>query len=303
MSTSGSALAQLKQFTLGSRSLFVKCTPAPRSFYERRAVLAALQKLSQQSIQMFKRLQDSSSFVVLTTRPEAATKLIDRSPLKRIVVTQGYDSEEALRGFHEDVSGPIAPPVNPVSSIAAIQPTPASTNLGISHTRFVLHIFPANPSYNHREEARKNPFHGKWPDSAKTDTFVSAALRRVVPSSAMAPALRDWETGNPLASDSDSFADDGPEGASSMILGRRRRTSGAAFALERIRRREGKQETPKVMNSLVKFAEECGVKPVNVQPESSQSTIPWPQDYEGTSDIMNPKELEALIRNSEPLEH
>ncbi|KAI1353563.1 hypothetical protein F5Y01DRAFT_312759 [Xylaria sp. FL0043] len=267
MSTSGSALAQLKPFTLSSRSLFIKCDPAPRTFYERRAVLAALQKSSQQSIEMFKKLQDSSSFIAITTRPDVAIDLLNSSPLKRIIVTQDYESDDAFRGFEEDVSGPIATPVNPLPGGATVKPTPASINLGLFHKTFTLHVFPTNSHYNHREEARKNPFHGKWPDSSKTpETFVSAALRRVVPSGVMAPALRDWETGNPLARDSDSFAEDGPEGAASMLLGKKRNSARAAFALERIRRREAQQEMPPVMNSLVQFAEQCRTKSANVQP-------------------------------------
>ncbi|KAI0913906.1 hypothetical protein F4823DRAFT_558488 [Ustulina deusta] len=275
MSTSGSALAQLKPFTLRSRSLFIKCVPAPRSFYERRAVLAALQKTSQQSIEVFKKLQDGSSFIAVTTRPEAATTLLDRSPLERIIVSQDPGSDEVLSrstwSSDGDVSGPIAAPINLLPTKSTVTPTPAAADLGLSHKSFTLHIFPVNDDYDHREAVRKNPLHGRWPGNGRTETFMSAALKRVVPSGAMAPALRDWETGNQLAHDSDNFADNGPEGAASMLLGRKRNTARESFVMERIRRRGAEQEIPTVMSSLVRFAEECRTKSANAQPEPPQS--------------------------------
>ncbi|KAI0964772.1 hypothetical protein F4678DRAFT_385231 [Xylaria arbuscula] len=275
MSGSGSALAQLKPFSLTPRSLFIKCVPAPRNFYERRAVLAALQKSSQQSIEVFKKLQDSSSFIALTSRPEAATTLLDSSPLERTIVFQDAASDEALSrsswNLDDDVSGPIVTPVNPLPTHSTVKPTPASVDLGLSHRTFTLHIFPANAHYDHREEVRKNPLHGQWPGNGKAETFMSAALKRIMPSGAMAPALRDWETGNQLARDSDSFADAGPEGAASMLLGSKRRSAREAFLLERIRRRGAEQEIPTVMRSLVQFAEECRTKSANEQPEAPQS--------------------------------
>ncbi|KAI1308576.1 hypothetical protein F5Y03DRAFT_393421 [Xylaria venustula] len=276
MSAAGSLLAQLKPFSLSPRSLFIKCVPAPRSFYERRAVLAALQKSSQQSIEVFKKLQDSSSFIVVTSRPEAATALLDSSPLERTIVSQEGASGEALDrspwNLSDDVSGPIVTPVNPLPTDSTVKPTPVSVDLGLSHRTFTLHIFPANAHYDHREEVRKNPLHGQWPGNRKIDTFVSAALKRIIPSGAMAPALRDWETGNQLARDSDSFANAGPEGAASMLMGSKRRSATEAFLLERIRQRGAEQETPTVMSSLVQFVEECRAESANAQPEAPHST-------------------------------
>ncbi|KAI1423705.1 hypothetical protein F5Y12DRAFT_785871 [Xylaria sp. FL1777] len=274
MSMSGSTLAQLKQFAIGPRSLFIKCVPAPRSFYERRAVLAALQKSSQQSIQMFKKLQDSSSFVAVTTRPDIASKLIDSSPLERTVVSQDPGSDETLSRSawtsDDDVSGPIAAPVNPLPTDSAVELTPASAALGLSHKTFILHIFPTNPDYDHKEEVRKNPLRGPWPGTGKNETFVSAALRRVIPSGVMAPALRDWESGNPLAHEFDNIADNGAEGAASTLLGDKRLSGRETFLLERIRRRGTALETPMVMSSLVKFAEKCKTKSGNVPSQASQ---------------------------------
>ncbi|KAI1120754.1 hypothetical protein F5Y10DRAFT_283039 [Nemania abortiva] len=277
MSASPSALAQLKPFSLSSRSLFVKCVPAPRTFYERRAVLAALQKSSQQSIGTFKKLEDNSSFIAITTRPDAAETLIANSPLERIIISQNssHDAASTRNSWSpdHDVSGPIAAPVHPLpSTSAAAKPTPATAELGLSYKTFTLHIFPTNADYDHREEVRKNPLHGQWPGDGKTETFISSALRRVVPASAIAPALRDWETGNQLAHDADSFADDGPEGAASTLLGRKRLSARECFLLERIRRRGAERETPKVMNGLFQFAEECRAEAAKAQSESSQAT-------------------------------
>ncbi|KAF2969561.1 hypothetical protein GQX73_g3998 [Xylaria multiplex] len=275
---SSSVLAQLKPFTLNSRSLFVKCVPAPRNFYERRAVLAALQKSSQDSIETFKKLQDSSSFIVVTTKPDAATSLIHDSPLERTIISQGSGSDgvptQSAWGSDYDVRGPVTTPVNPLPASATVRPTPVSINLGLSHHTFTLHIFPANKDYDHREEIRKNPLHGQWPGDGKTETFVSSALRRVIPPGVMAPALRDWESGNQLASDSDSFAGDGPEGAASMILGKKRHSAAETFLLERIRRREAERETPPVMNSLMEFSRRCRANTIKARSEPLQNTEP-----------------------------
>ncbi|KAI0446275.1 hypothetical protein F4803DRAFT_63142 [Xylaria telfairii] len=291
MSAAGSALAQLKPFALNSRSLFVKCVPAPRSFYERRAVLAVLQRSSQQSIEIFKKLQDDSSFIVVTTRPDAAVALLDNSPLERAILSQGSSNDvisasSTWSSKYEEVSGPIAAPINLMPADVAASPSPASAQLGLSYKTFTLHIFPTNEDYDHPAEIRKNPLYGKWPGNGKTETFISTALQKVIPSGAMAPALRDWETGNQLATDGDSFADDGPEGAASLLFGKKRVTAREAFLMERIRRRRTEQETPKVMSSLYKFAEECKTKAEEAQSDPSWDTAP-----KGTSSAGEPDPL------------
>lgn len=174
------------------------------------------------------------------------------------------------------MSGPIATPVSLLPANLAAEPTPASAEVGLSHKTFTLHIFPTNAAYDHRAEVRKNPLHGQWPGDgeAETETFISAALRQVVPPGAMAPALRDWETGNQLARDADSFADDGPEGAASTLLGRKRISALESFLLERIRRRDAGRETPRVMSGLFQFAEECRSRSAESQSELSRGTAP-----------------------------
>lgn len=123
----------------------------------------------------------------------------------------------------------------------------------------------------------KNPLHGQWPgdSSGKTETFISAALRRVVPSGAMAPALRDWETGGQLAHhDVDGFADNhGAEGAASLLLGKKRLSSRESFLLERIRRRGAERETPRIMRGLVAFAEECRAEKASAKVRSSSPSV------------------------------
>ncbi|KAI0110947.1 hypothetical protein GGR51DRAFT_85242 [Nemania sp. FL0031] len=303
MSSSPSVLAQLKPFSLSSRSLFIKCVPAPRNFFERRAVLATLQKVSQQSIGTFKKLQDDSSFIAITTRPDAAEALVVNSPLERVVVSEGssHDEISTQSAWHPeyDASGRIAAPLHPLPADSeAANPTKASAELGFTYMRFTLHIFPTNTDYDHGREVRKNPLHGQWPGDGKTETFISSALRRVVPATAIAPALRDWETGNQLSRDGDSFADDGAEGAASTLLGKKRLSTRESYLLERIRRRSADRETPKVMNGLVKFAEQCRAEAPKARPQSlepaktraSQAQVDWP-----SSDTAGAKSSEPLL--------
>ncbi|KAI1116277.1 hypothetical protein F5Y14DRAFT_76468 [Nemania sp. NC0429] len=222
--------------------------------------------------------QDSASFIAITTKPDAAEQLLQNSPLERVLVYQGHDNDKAfLRSAwtaNDDVSGPIATPVSLLPADSATTPTPASAEAGLSHKTFTLHIFPTNAAYDHREEVSKSPLHGQWPGDgeAETETYISAALRQVIPPGAMARALRDWETGNQLARDSDSFADDGPEGAASTLLGRKRISSLESFILERVRRRDAARETPRVMTGLFQFAEECRSRSTQSPSEPSRNT-------------------------------
>lgn len=61
MSRKPSALAELLQTSLSSRTVYVKCIPAPANFYERRAVLRTLQSSSQETIETFKKLEVGSA--------------------------------------------------------------------------------------------------------------------------------------------------------------------------------------------------------------------------------------------------
>ncbi|KAI0016523.1 hypothetical protein F4780DRAFT_674358 [Xylariomycetidae sp. FL0641] len=257
-----SAFAQLKPFSLGSRSVFVRCTPAPKTFFERRAVLETLQRVSQQSIETFKKLEDNASFIAVTTKPEIIADLVNASPMTRTVVAHEHSpttpAGRSNWGAEFDLRGTIVTPVNPVEDSKSERATPAADALGLRHKTFTLHVF-RSPEYNHREAVRRNPIHGRWPSNGNgsTETFMSAALQRVVPSGALAPALRDWETGNQLSRDKASFADEGREGAAHSLLGMKRHSPREAFLLERIRQRKADAETPEVMKSLSAFADKC----------------------------------------------
>jgi len=64
---------------------------------------------------------------------------------------------------------------------------------GNDRNTFVLHIFPTE-TYKHKTNIRYSPLHGPWPDE-KPSSFVTSALRVVVPKDMAGRALWDWETG------------------------------------------------------------------------------------------------------------
>ncbi|KAI1270497.1 hypothetical protein F5Y18DRAFT_421991 [Xylariaceae sp. FL1019] len=269
-----SLLSQLKTFSLGPRSLFVKCVPAPKSLYQRRAVLAALQKGSKESIEVFKKLQDDSSFIAVTTNPDTAKELIKSSPLERIIMAQdSTDSESSAQpawGAAYSNSGPIATPVNPLPADSVPKDTSTSIELGLSHWSFTLHVFSANKDYDHNAEIKKNVLHGPWPKGGD-ETYMQAALRRILPSFALEPALRDWETGDQLSNEAEKFT--GLEGATHLFLGSKRGSAQEAFVRERMGKQAAGKKTPKIMRSLFDFAKECRAnqtaKPHKVDSESS----------------------------------
>ncbi|CAJ2502455.1 Uu.00g098490.m01.CDS01 [Anthostomella pinea] len=261
MSSTASAFARLKPHSLSSRTVFVKCIPAPVSFSERRAVYTALQKVSFETIETFKKLEDNSCFIAVTTKPGTAAALVNDSPLTRTIISHQQDADAAASpgraswGSEFDLRGSITEPVSPLPANKATQATAASADLGLSHKTFTLRIFPANTSYNHVEEVKKSPLHGPWPDNDVSETFVSAALNRIIPAGAMAPALRDWQTANQLTRESTSFAGEGREGAAHALMGKKRLSEREHFLLERIRRRQQAEGIPTVMKSLALFAD------------------------------------------------
>ncbi|KAI0596314.1 hypothetical protein F4775DRAFT_594366 [Biscogniauxia sp. FL1348] len=266
MSSSASALAQLIPFHLKTRTIFVKCTPAPANFYERRAILRTLQNTTSGGIETFKKLEDNSSFIAVTTKPDAAASLIQDAPLVRMLISQneattaGQPSNKAW-GAEFDLRGSFTTPVNPLPLTQRPVETPVTRNLGLSQKTFTLHIFPANTSYNHREAIKRDPLHGRWPGDGSIETFISAALYRSLPANAMAPALRDWETGNQMSREGTTFAFEAGEGAAATLLGKKRYSVTEHFLLERIRKRWDEREIPEVMKSLAGYAAKCGVEP------------------------------------------
>ncbi|KAI0179567.1 hypothetical protein GGR52DRAFT_311942 [Hypoxylon sp. FL1284] len=258
MSLKPSAFAELLQTSLSSRTVYVKCVPPPVNFYERRAVLRTLQQSSQEAVETFKKLEDNSSFVVVTSKPEAATAMVNESPITRVVIAQASKaaaaSNDAAWGARHNLRGTLTAPVDPLPPSDATQKTPTFDHLGLAHRSFTLHVFAANKTYSHKEVIRRNPLHGPWPPN-DGETFMSAALYMSIPSGAMAPGLRDWHTANQLSRDSTSFADEGPQGAAAVLLGKQRPSSREAFLMERIRARWNEKETPAVMKSLAAFAD------------------------------------------------
>lgn len=252
MSLKPSALAELLQRSLSSRTVYVKCIPAPANFYERRAVLRTLQRSSQETIETFKKLEDNSSFVVVTTKPDAATAMVNDSPITRVIIAQ---ANSVSWGAEYNLRGTITAPIDPFPPSTATQNTPAFDDLGLSHKTFTLHVFAANKTYNHKDVVRRNPLHGRWPSNGNRETFMSAALHASVPAGAMAPGLRDWHTANQLSRDSTSFADEGAEGAAAVLLEKKRLSSRETFIMERIRARRNAQEIPAIMKSLTAFAD------------------------------------------------
>ncbi|KAI8958501.1 hypothetical protein F5Y11DRAFT_38288 [Daldinia sp. FL1419] len=291
MSHKASAFAELLQTSLSSRTVYVKCVPAPISFSERRAVLRATQKLTHNTVETFKKLEDDSSFVVVTTKPGTATALVNDSPFTRVIIDQDPNAATSPSiqsfswGAEYDLRGNITTPINPYAPSKLLsKETPALSDLGVSYKIFTLHMFAANKTYNHKEAIRKSPLHGQWPSHNARETFVSAALRRSVPSGPMAPALRDWHTANQLSRDSASFADEGAEGAASVLLGKKRLSPQEVFFLDRIRARRNAKAVPDVMKSLAAFAYQ------SAQNSSSNNDIPfrrWDNLSAGSDPINN----------------
>ncbi|KAI1344914.1 hypothetical protein F5Y15DRAFT_11350 [Xylariaceae sp. FL0016] len=258
MSGTASAFAQLKPFSLSSRTVFIKCTPAPVSFYERRAVLKALQMATFESIETFKKLEDEGSFIAITKKPGHAHGLVNDSPFSRTIIAPDPDAVPLPKtrawGAEFDLSGTIAAPVHPMPTNKTVKSTPASADLGLAHKTFVLHVFPSNSAYVHTKEVKKSPLHGRWPDNKGIETFISSALYKTIPSGHMRPALQDWETGNQLSSDSTNFSGEAREGAAFSLLGKKRISARETFLMERLRRRRDESEVPEVMKSLSGFA-------------------------------------------------
>lgn len=70
--------------------------------------------------------------------------------------------------------------------------------MGPSESRqsFVLRVFPSDAQ--HRHQIQKSPLYGPWPENrpcGPVKSFVTEALKQVVPNDMAAKGLRDWETG------------------------------------------------------------------------------------------------------------
>ncbi|KAI4600682.1 hypothetical protein KJ359_012844 [Pestalotiopsis sp. 9143b] len=252
-----SAFARTLPSSLSSRTLFIKCSPAPSTFTERRAILKALATTGADTkIEVFKKLEDSSSFIAVTTEPESARSLVSESPYQRIVHLQ--DSAKASlfstaawgASFRPTITDPVN--VQPAeewregSGPAGSSNSVEHSSLGLTSKTFTIHVFPANPSFSHKRAVELNPLHGPWPRHDGYDTYVSMALKKAVPGGRMSPGLRDWDTGKQISQGSLGREDEGAE----SLLGSKLRRS---YFIEK-RRRKAETELPDVMKSLAAVA-------------------------------------------------
>ncbi|ETS82141.1 hypothetical protein PFICI_07143 [Pestalotiopsis fici W106-1] len=253
-----SVFAKTLPSSLSARTLFVKCSPAPSSFTERRAVLKTLAAAgTDTNIEVFKRLEDSSSFIAVTTTPESARSLLSDSPYERIVHLQDaakaslFSTAAWGASFRTTITDPVN--VQPVeqwrrrgSKSTGTGDTTAEISMGLISKTFTIHVFPANASFNHKRAVELSPLHGPWPRNDGYDTFVSLALKKSIPGSRMSPGLRDWHTGRQLSQDPMGHEDEGAE----SLLGSKSRRS---YFIER-RIRKAENEIPDVMRSLAAVA-------------------------------------------------
>lgn len=207
--------------------------------------------------------QDSSSFIVVTTKAESARTAIYDSPFQRILVTQGIENSDKPKrvtwGALYNVHSSITTPLNPIPTEKTGGPPPSSSeDSDTAQKTFTIHCFPAAKDFDHNEGIKQDPLNGPWPDSGGVETYISASLRQTVPSGHMAPGLRDWETGRQMSRDSGSFVDEEVYGAAATILGKPRFSKlttkdRMGHILERMRVRKSQDEIPEIMNSLAAY--------------------------------------------------
>ncbi|KAK3684896.1 hypothetical protein B0T22DRAFT_464421 [Podospora appendiculata] len=169
------------------RSIYLRVKPAPATLSERRAVLGALKQHGE--IEVFKKLQDASSFISVATNRATADTIIARSPLEFEYVNESAHAA----GSHDDKS------LADAGAEAGTAGEPKRT--------FVVEVFPAG-NYGHKSTVKRSPLHGPWPgDNGPLggESFATAALRAVVPADMAARGLRDWETGG-LVEDQEAWA-------------------------------------------------------------------------------------------------
>ncbi|KAK3327750.1 hypothetical protein B0T19DRAFT_172906 [Cercophora scortea] len=194
------------------RSIYLRVKPAPATLSERRAVLGALKQHGE--IEVFKNLQDASSFISVATNLTTADTLIGRSPLEFEYVNESSAHSASL---HD-----VEPPADADAEAAADD---------LKRT-FVIEVFPGD-KYGHKSTIQRSPLHGPWPCEADADkspflgndeSFATAALSKVVPDDMAARGLRDWETGG-LVEDHEVWAPAARD-ASWFVRQRRLRRSG-----------------------------------------------------------------------------
>ncbi|KAL2017986.1 hypothetical protein VTK56DRAFT_1366 [Thermocarpiscus australiensis] len=151
------------------RTIYLKVTPAPANLSERRAVLRALKQHGE--IEVFKRLNDPSSFLSVVASHITALGIIAGSPLQFDYVTTSRHTSAAA-------AGSLAEPET-------------------STKTFTVSIF-EEPEYKHRTHIRASPLYGRWALPQEhpflETSLARAALRRFVPRDMSWAGLVDWET-------------------------------------------------------------------------------------------------------------
>ena len=155
------------------RSMYLRVRPMPKTLTERRAVLDVLK--SHGRIEMFKQLDDPSSFVAIAAEPEALEEIVSKSPLQLDI-----------------------PDVNVVDYRAIPKREDAAAAVdGKQLKTFTMEIFPT-ADYRHKKKLREGGLlWDGWKDDKAAvlgDTFIQKALRQVVPKGVAHEAFVDWES-------------------------------------------------------------------------------------------------------------
>ncbi|KAL1891549.1 hypothetical protein Cpir12675_004921 [Ceratocystis pirilliformis] len=219
---------------IGPRTVFVKVSPLPITFAERRAVLHALKK--QTRIEVFKKMRHApASFISVADTEEGARKLIDASPLTYDILTT--TPEAPL--IPEPVVMPTLPQHRAEKQAKDIdtQPSPPpNTSITSNENRrqFVVHMFPS-PNYRHMHHISLSPFYGPWkPDTYRKKTVIDA-LSKNIPQNIRQPGLAEWDPSGFELEESEPA----PHGF-----------------LERSRRRREIKDQPAVMRGLANYERE-----------------------------------------------
>lgn len=166
-----------------ARSIYLKVKPAPATFSEQRAVLRMLKQHG--DIEVFKRLQEPSSFISVAGSWDIAQRIIQRSPLQF-----DHVREQPIHTSTSSCSTPKAPE----NQIAAESSNTPSTPAAGATKTFTITVFPA-PSYKHKERITQSPLYGPWPQDEHPllrDSFKTASLRLVVPRDSASEGLSVW---------------------------------------------------------------------------------------------------------------
>ncbi|KAJ5011131.1 hypothetical protein K4K57_006165 [Colletotrichum sp. SAR 10_99] len=242
MSTRGHAVLQDLSYKLGSRTVQVTVSPRPAKFAERRAVLHSLQKFAR--VEVFKKLNDNSSFISVLADKAQAKSLVNMSPLQyQIAIPRLHGS---VQMFLTNANSP-EPIIKSKASERALEIETTRPAAEEDHKEFTVHIFPAE-SYIHAAANRSSPLHGPWPESRRETTMMST-LKETLPKNIMTEGLADWETGGQIpASEKSQLWED-------ILLGSKSTDVSTRAIIDRIQRRERRNATPPIMDGLLQLRE------------------------------------------------